>query len=325
MASPLQIGQTLRGRVSTYSVVKELHRAGDQGAVYLATNGHGRKSIIKSIRGHWRLKNEATILKKYQTRTRFLRPLEDEIDDPADPSSIVLKYLDSDLRAESKRRRLTRLEIKQVAKSVLEALCTLHKDGMVHTDVKLDNIFVVVSRSDERFTTIQLGDCGGVVSQDSKFAREGHLIGASFTRSPEAQLGMPWGPPSDIWSFGNAVLSLLYGGDFHLFNPANEGIEPGDGAYELAVLARMHRYFGPFPDSFEEIADDNASGVIKLVHSMGPPAKPFHLVTRREIPPADRDFILKIMKLNSRDRPTAEQLLADQWFSEESEDTREPL
>jgi hypothetical protein len=31
------------------------------------------------------------------------------------------------------------------------------------------------------------------------------------------------------------------------------------------------------------------------------------------------------MKLDPRERPTAEQLLKDEWFTEESEDTRGPL
>ena len=65
--------------------------------------------------------------------------------------------------------------------------------------------------------------------------------------------------------------------------------------------------------------------VIGYIHGLGPPTKPHHLVTRREIPPADRDFVLKIMKLDPRDRPTAEWLLDDPWFTEESEDTRDPL
>ena len=41
--------------------------------------------------------------------------------------------------------------------------------------------------------------------KDSKFAKEGHLIGASFTQSPEVKLGLPWGQSTDIWSFGTAV------------------------------------------------------------------------------------------------------------------------
>lgn len=95
--------------------------------------------------------------------------------------------------------------------------------------------------------------------------------------------------------------------------------------YELTVLHRMYRYFGPFPASYQDIVDENAMAVINYMDSSGPPAKPYHLVTRREIPPADRDFVLSIMKLDPRDRPTAEQLLNDPWFTEESEDTRDPL
>lgn len=92
---------------------------------------------MKTIRGHWRLQNEAAVLKQYQAQSQYLRPLEDEIDEPEDPPSIVLKYLDSDLRTESDRQRLTRREVKQVAKCILEALRTLHQDGMVHTGIPI--------------------------------------------------------------------------------------------------------------------------------------------------------------------------------------------
>lgn len=57
----------------------------------------------------------------------------DQVLEPADPPSIILRYLDSELLTESKKKRLTRPEIKQVANSILEALHVLHKDGMVHT------------------------------------------------------------------------------------------------------------------------------------------------------------------------------------------------
>jgi serine/threonine protein kinase len=87
----------------------------------------------------------------------------------------------------------------------------------------------------------------------------------------------------------------------------------------------MHRFFGPFPLTYREIVDDFAKMAIEYIDGLDPPAKPFHLVTEQEIPPADRDFLLRIMKLDPRDRPTAEQLLADSWFVEESEDTRGPL
>jgi len=97
------------------------------------SNHKGNPVVIKSIEGHWRLHNERDILTRFQDRAPTLRPLLDEIKEPAEPPAIVLKYLDDDLTKASKKQRLTRSEIKYVARNVLEALCVLHQDGFVHT------------------------------------------------------------------------------------------------------------------------------------------------------------------------------------------------
>ena len=49
--------------------------------------------------------------------------------------------------------------------------------------------------------------------------------------------------------------------------------------------------------------------------------KPFARIGEREICNADKAFVLKIMKLDPRDRPTARELLQDEWFTERSERT----
>lgn len=41
---------------------------------------------------------------------------------------------------------------------------------------------------------------------------------------------------------------------------------------------------------------------------------PFSRVTEREVMEEDKEFILKIMKMDWRDRPTARELLKDEWF-----------
>jgi serine/threonine protein kinase len=226
---------------------------------------------------------------------------------------------------ESNKKRLSRPEIKKVARCVLEVLRLLHNDGMVHTDIKLDNIFVNHGQGHQRFSEIQLGDCGGVVSQDCSFAEGGQVIGAAFTRSPEATFQLPWGTVTDIWSFGTAILSLVFGGGYHLFNPKVENVEPGSDEYEFTVLKRMHRFFGSYPQSCQDFKDEDTMTIINFINAQGPPAKPFHRVGPREVPSADMEFLLKIMKLDPRDRPIAEELLADVWFTEESQDTRNPL
>ncbi|KAK3899873.1 kinase-like domain-containing protein [Staphylotrichum tortipilum] len=273
----LTSGAVLTGRLSSYTIVKELDKAADDGAAEMQS----------------------------------LRPLVDEIRSPADRPAIVLRYLDSDLLTESNKKRLSRPEIKHVARCVREALRVLHRDGMVHTDIKLDNIFINRGRGAQRLFEVQLGDCGGVVSHASPFARNGHVIGAAFTRSPEATLQLPWTTATDVWSFGTALLSLLLGGGYHLFNPAIEGVSPDSDA--------------PYPASYSTFNDPDTTTIIDFINSQDPPAKPFACAGPGEIPPADREFVLKVMKLDPRDRPTTEELLGDGWFGEESLDTRAPL
>lgn len=43
--------------------------------------------------------------------------------------------------------------------------------------------------------------------------------------------------------------------------------------------------------------------------------RPFALAEDPELSKADRSFLCRIMKLDPRDRPTAKELLMDEWFN----------
>jgi serine/threonine protein kinase len=88
--------------------------------------------IVKSA-NHFRIHNERDVLLRFQHKTPLLRPLLDEIQDPASPPAIVLKYLEDDILHASNRKRLARAEVKYVARHVLEALSVLHQEEFVHT------------------------------------------------------------------------------------------------------------------------------------------------------------------------------------------------
>jgi hypothetical protein len=45
----------------------------------------------------------------------------------------------------------------------------------------------------------------------------------------------------------------------------------------------------------------------------------FSRITDREVIKKDKDFISRIMKLDWRDRPTARELLEDEWWADEDE------
>jgi serine/threonine protein kinase len=89
--------------------------------------------VIKSVEGHPRVENERDVLHRLQHRTPFLRPLVDDIQEPSAPTTIALKYLDSDLLIETKKKTLNRKELRHVCRSVLEALKVIHEENLVHT------------------------------------------------------------------------------------------------------------------------------------------------------------------------------------------------
>ncbi|KAK2782624.1 hypothetical protein FQN52_000834 [Onygenales sp. PD_12] len=260
--------------------------------------------VIKGVRDHPRVEHELAILKTFQSKTSSLRPLIDEID--KDPSS--------------KKRALNQKELKFVSSRVLEALKVLHEAGYAHTDVKPDNVFVNYRDTDAengmRFSEVQLGDLGSTYRADCRWAKSGTPLGAPMCRSPEMIMETPWGTPSDIWSFGAVLISLIYGGDFNLFDPTT--VPYGHEEYNLEVLKRQFQYFGPWPGKYEEVANPETVQAIQWIMQEIPKSKttPFSMIAEREVCRKDKEFIGKIMMMDWRDRPTPRELLEDEWFME---------
>lgn len=75
------------------------------------------------------MENERNVLRHFQDRTPYLRPLIDEIEEPSDPPTIVLKYLEDHLLNASIKKTLNRRELKYVSRRILEALKVLHEEG----------------------------------------------------------------------------------------------------------------------------------------------------------------------------------------------------
>ncbi|OAL49843.1 STE/STE20 protein kinase [Pyrenochaeta sp. DS3sAY3a] len=313
MSSLFRIGQVLKGRIGTYTITHDYERTSRDCLVCEVS----RIVVIKSVQGHPRIENERNVLNRFQHRTHYLRPLIDEIEEPAAPVTIALRYLESDLLDASIKRTLNRKELKHVSRCILEALKVLHEDGYVHTDLKPDNVFVNFQEGDLRFSDVQLGDLGGCYPVDSEWATSGTLVGAPMWSSPEIILEMPWNTATDIWSFGTVIISLIYGGNFNLFRP--KGMDRDHEEYLLGVLKEQFRYFAPFPAKFEEIASQETINSILYLMQDIPQEKttPFSLTTEREVIKKDKDFIRKIMMLDWRDRPTAKELLEDEWWKDD--------
>ncbi|KAK4232764.1 kinase-like domain-containing protein [Achaetomium macrosporum] len=292
MSGLFRVGQVLRGSAGQYVITKQL-----QDTVWLATDHAQGLVVIKSVKGHFRVANERDVLRRFSGRSPYIRPLLDEIVEPPEPTTIVLRHLESHLWQASGEKTLNRKELKYVPRRVLEALQVMHGDGFFHADVKPDNVLVNYRSDDSenRFTGVQLADMGSSYPEDHKYAREGAPIGAAIWRSPEALFKRPWDTKTDIWSFGTLLISLIYGGHFNIFDPPGVQFKFDDPEYEFEVLKRQVQFFGPFPAKHVEIADNDTVEVICQ---------------------KDKEFIGWFMKLDPRDRPSADEILAHEWWRE---------
>jgi hypothetical protein len=107
-------------------------------------------------------------------------------------------------------------------------------------------------------------------------------------------------------------LSLFFG-NYHVFNPR---VDVDDPNYERLVLERMHMFFGPFPLTYKQLASTETILYLADIMNKSPQRKPFSMWKDREFSQDDKIFLAKIMKLDPRDRPTAEQLLGENWFQD---------
>jgi dual specificity protein kinase YAK1 len=112
---------------------------------------------------------------------------------------------------------------------LLQVLASIHQLGIIHSDLKMDNVLLV----DEECREVVLIDFGSATVGDGN---PGLYIQSRFYRSPEIILGLPFDSKIDIWSAGCVAAELYL--DFALF-----GCES-----EFDVVHAMVALLGPFPD-----------------------------------------------------------------------------
>ena len=143
-------------------------------------------------------------------------------------------------------------------------------------------------------------------------------------------LNVKWTSAVDIWSLGATVrllcLALTY--RMHLLNSKQaicyllrrhifvpNGLEPSDERFALAVLMLQNKYFGPFPEKFFQLLDDEGVAVLRYVlKECGEQTDLFS--KEAPIDAEDKDFICYLMKPDPRDRPSASEALSHEWLKE---------
>ncbi|XP_076029415.1 uncharacterized protein LOC143018156 isoform X2 [Oratosquilla oratoria] len=103
--------------------------------------------------------------------------------------------------------------IKRFAFSLVQCLRLLHKENIIHCDLKPENV-LLKQRGSSSIRVIDFGSSCYVQQRIYTY------IQSRFYRSPEVILGLPYGLPIDMWSLG-CILAELYTG-YPLFPGENE-------------------------------------------------------------------------------------------------------
>jgi len=185
-----------------------------------------------------RMKREArTAAQLYHPNIATIHAFEEA----ADRIFIVMEYVEGEPLTELIRRGpMAEADVCRIGRSVADALEAAHEKGIVHRDIKPDNIMV----SGPRVKVLDFGiakqvEPQGVNANDptTVLTQQGMIIGTVFYMSPEQALGKPLDRRSDIFSLG----AVMY--------EAVSGRRPFHGDTATDTITRIVRDEAPLPQS----------------------------------------------------------------------------
>lgn len=117
---------------------------------------------------------------------------------------IVMEYLEGETLGErlKARERLGELETALLLRQILVALAAAHRAGVVHRDIKPDNVFLVAERANVRdfVKLVDFGVSKFLPDEELSMTKSGAVMGTPYYMSPEQARGQQVTPSSDFYS-----------------------------------------------------------------------------------------------------------------------------
>ncbi len=207
-------GQAIAG--TRYRALEKLGEGG-MGAVYLAEHVDiERKVALKLL--HSDLVQNPLVLRQFRQEARAASRIGNPyICDVTDWGEVedgrvffVMEYLDGASLGTvlKEERRFTPARMIPIVRQVAKALGAAHEKGIVHLDVKPDNVILI--EKDSRQDSVKVVDFGiaGLLGQGSS---GGKVMGTPEYMAPERAQGLGYDHRSDIYSLGVMAYEMLVG------------------------------------------------------------------------------------------------------------------
>lgn len=250
--------ESMPATIGGYTILKLIGQGG-MGRVYLARDERlDRDVAIKVL--------HATRAGDRSARMRFLREgraaaaVEHphvmtiyQVGEENDLPFIVMQRLDGHTLSEYRERvgRVPVAEVLRIGRESAEGLAAAHRLGLVHRDIKPDNIFLVGSKRQVKI--IDFGLARDAAEDGAKLTVDGAVVGTPAYMSPERIAEQEIDARGDIFGLGVILYELL------------SNRLPFEGKSMVTVLAAISR---GMPTRLHDVAPDVPEAVCNLVMRM---------------------------------------------------------
>jgi serine/threonine protein kinase/formylglycine-generating enzyme required for sulfatase activity len=168
-------------------------------------------------------------------------------------SYIVMQFIDGESLSKKieREQRVDQLTALRIIRDAAKALSTAHKQGMIHRDIKPDNI--MLTKAGE----VKVADFGLVKSADVEkdlSLSKSLLMGTPHYMAPEQFEGKPADPRVDIYALGVTFFELV------------TGKKPFDGKTAFKIMEAHLRQEPPKPESLsKEISPEVSKIILKML------------------------------------------------------------